>query len=74
MEELITISRAEYEGLQKLIQQLKEEIALLKGGCDSRTGYISPSQDTGRSNGNSFANQAGKARAAKPATKGIVYP
>jgi transposase len=57
VDELITISCSEYEQLKRenaelraMIQSLKEEIALLKGGRSSRTGSTAPSQDIGRSN------------------------
>jgi transposase len=61
VEELIAIPLAEYEGLKNenetfriKIQELEQELALLKGSRDSRTSSTSPSQDLGRSNSHSL--------------------
>ena len=58
---MITIPRSEYEGLKReiaelrsIIQELQQEIALLKGGRNSHTSSTSPSHDLGRSNQNSL--------------------
>jgi transposase len=50
IEEQITISKKEYDGLISLILQLQEEIRLLKNGKKSSTSHTSPSHDIGRSN------------------------
>jgi hypothetical protein len=57
MKEMITIPRSEYERmkaefaeLRSLVQQLTEEIALLKNGRNSKTSSTDPSHDIGRSN------------------------
>jgi transposase len=67
MEEMVTIPRLEYEGLQNKIaelqaknQALEQKIALMKGGRDSTTSSISPSQDIGRSNRISLRKPSGK--------------
>ena len=64
---MITIPLSEYEGLKSeiadlriIIQNLKDEIALLKGSRNSRTSSTSPSQDLGRSNQNSLRVSSGK--------------
>jgi transposase len=67
MDEMITISRSEYEGMKReiaelrmLVQRLMEEISLLKGGKSSRTSSTSPSHDIGRSNSLSLRVSSGK--------------
>jgi len=50
IEEQITISKKEYDGLLALIKQLQEEIRLLKNGKKSNTSHTSPSHDIGKSN------------------------
>jgi transposase len=67
MEEMITIRRSEYEQMQceivelrALVRKLEAEIALLKGGKNSRTSSTSPSQDLGRSNTKSLRISSGK--------------
>ena len=57
VDEFITILRSEYEQMQReivdlrtMVQQLKDEISLLKGGKDSRTSSTPSSHDLGRSN------------------------
>jgi transposase len=54
------VLRKENAELRALVQQLREEIALLKGGKSSRTSSISPSQDIGRSNRISLRTPIGK--------------
>ena len=67
MEETVTISRFEYDQMQKeiaelraLVLQLQAEISLLRGGRNSRTSSTSPSQDIGRSNQISLRKPGGK--------------
>ena len=67
MEEMITIPLSEYEALKSENarlrndnQELKDKLALMKGGRDSRTGSISPSHDLGRSNSTSLRTPTGK--------------
>jgi transposase len=57
MEEMITISRSEYESLKRenaalhsIIKELENKIAFLMGSRDSRTSSTAPSHDIGRSN------------------------
>jgi len=64
---MLTILIREYEDLKRenaelraIVQQLKEEISLLKGGKDSRTSSTAPSQDIGRSNKISLRTSSGK--------------
>jgi transposase len=73
MDEMITISRSEYEGLKReiaelrlLVEQLMAEISLLKGGKDSRTSSIAPSHDLGRSNRYSLGRPSGKKPGGQP--------
>jgi transposase len=61
MDEMITIKRSDYEQLlsqneelRKLVQQLREEIELLKNGHGSKTSSTPPSQDLSRSNSRSL--------------------
>ena len=74
---MITIPLSEYEGLKSeigklraIIQKLKENVALLKGGRDSRTSSIAPSQDLGRSNLNSLRAPSGKKSGGQPGHTG----
>jgi transposase len=67
VEEMITISRSEYEELKRenaelrsIIQGLENKIALMKGGRDSHTSSTAPSQDIGRSNRHSLRVASGK--------------
>jgi len=80
MEELITISRKEYEdlkrenselraeivGLRVLVGQLQDTIALLKGGKNSRSSSTAPSHDIGRSNKVSLRAPSGKKSGGQP--------
>lgn len=57
MESTITITKSEYEellSLKVLVQQLQEEIALLKNGKNSKTSNTAPFNDIGRSNSKSL--------------------
>ena len=74
---MITIPRSEYEDLKNengklraIIQKLKDKIALLKGGRDSRTSSTAPSQDLGRSNQNSLRKPSGKKPGGQPGHTG----
>ena len=67
MDEFITIPRSEYEQMQReiaelrsAVQQLREEISLLKGGKNSRTSSTAPSHDLGRSNSISLRSSSGR--------------
>jgi hemerythrin-like domain-containing protein len=67
VEEMITISRSEYEGMKReiaelraIIRQLEDTIALLKGGRNSRTSSTAPSHDICRSNSISLRVPSGK--------------
>jgi transposase len=70
VEEMITILRSEYEKMQSLIltipelestiKSLQAEVALLKGGRNSRTSSTAPSHDIGRSNKISLRVSSGK--------------
>jgi transposase len=60
MEKMITISLSKYEGLKKLVEQLHEELSLLKQSRDSSTSSTSPFQDLNRSNRNSLRQSSGK--------------
>jgi len=77
VEELIAIPIAEYEGLKRAveisqakIQELEQELALLKGGRDSRTSSTSPSHDLGRSNRISLRKPSGKKPGGQPGHPG----
>jgi len=65
--EFITIPRSEYEQMRQeianllsVVQQLREEISLLKGGKNSRTSSTAPSHDLGRSNSLSLRVSSGR--------------
>lgn len=60
IEEQITISKKEYDGLISLILKLQEEIRLLKNGKKSGTSHTSPSHDIGRSNTVTLREKTGK--------------
>jgi len=77
MEEMVTIPRSEYEGLKSenaqlhaTNQKLRDEIALMKGGRDSRTSSTSPSHDICRSNRNSLRVPSGKKSGGQPGHTG----
>jgi len=77
VDEFITISRSEYEQLKHenaelrvIVQQLKEEISLLKGGTNSRTSSTAPSHDLGRSNKISLRIPSGKKSGGQPGHPG----
>ena len=76
---MITISRSEYEDLKReilelryLLQQLREENTLLKGGKDSRTGSTAPSHDIGRSNRISLRVSTGRKPGGQPGHTGAT--
>ncbi|MDR1372406.1 MAG: DUF6444 domain-containing protein, partial [Dysgonamonadaceae bacterium] len=67
MEELITLSRSEYDQLKAqaaelkaLVDRLTAEIALLKNGHNSKTSSTPPSQDIARSNTMNLRVKSGK--------------
>lgn len=60
IEETVTITRKEYDGLLSLILELREEIRLLKNGRNSNTSHTPPSQDLGRSNLKNSREKSGK--------------
>lgn len=77
MEEMLTISRREYEQmkaeiaeLRTLVQRLMEEIDLLKNGRNSKTSSTSPSHDIGRSNAISLRVKSDKKSGGQPGHKG----
>ena len=81
MDEMIIISRLEYEGmkleiaeLRLLVEQLMAEISLLKGGKDSRTSSLAPSHDLGRSNRYSLRTPSGKKPGGQPGHCGYTLP
>jgi len=74
---MITISRSEYEEMKReiselrlLVQRLMDEIALLKGGKNSRTSSTAPSQDIGRSNKISLRVSSGRKSGGQPGHSG----
>ena len=77
MDEFITIRRSEYEQMQReiaelrsVVQQLREEISLLKGGKSSRTSSPAPSFDFGRSNSISLRSSSGRKSGGQPGHSG----
>jgi transposase len=58
--------------LHLLVQQLQDEISLLKGGKDSHTSSTAPSQDVGRSNSQSLRISTGKKPGGQPGHKGCT--
>jgi transposase len=77
VDELITIPRSEYEALKRevadlrlLVQQLLEEISLLKGGKNSCTSSTSPSHDIGRSHCKSLRVSSGRKPGGQPGHAG----
>ena len=77
MDEFITIRRSEYEQMQRenaelraIVQQLQEEISLLKGGKNSRTSSTAPSHDLGRSNSVSLRHSSGRKSGGQPGHSG----
>jgi len=77
VDEFITIRRSEYEQMQReiaelraLVQQLMEEISLLKGGKNSRTSSTAPSHDIGRSNTISLRVSSGRKSGGQPGHAG----
>ena len=83
MLETITILRSEYEKMQQelaelrklvaLVEELRTEIALLKGGKNSKTSSTSPSQDLGRSNKISLRVSSGKKSGGQLGHKGTPH-
>jgi transposase len=80
MDEMITITRFEYESMKReiaelrlLVQRLMDEISLLKGG-NSRTSSIAPSHDLGRSNRYSLRTPSGKKPGGQPGHSGYTLP
>jgi hypothetical protein len=70
---MITISLSEYEGLKKLVEQLHEELSLLKQSRDSSTSSTSPSQDLNRNNRNSLRQSRGKKSGGQPDIQDVIY-
>ena len=77
MDEKITILRSEYEGMKReiaelrlLVEQLRDEKSLLKGGKDSRTSSTCPSHDIGRSNRISLRVSGGRKTGGQPGHSG----
>ena len=74
---MIHIRRSEYEQLisqieesNEIIQQLREEIALLKNGRNSKMSSTAPSQDINRSNSHSLRKHSGKKSGGQPGHTG----
>jgi transposase len=88
MEEMITIPFSEYEQLkhenaelcslvqqlEKVVEDLRAEISLLKGGKNSRSSSTSPSHDLGRSNKQSFRQSSGNKSGGQPGHIGRHLP
>jgi uncharacterized small protein (DUF1192 family) len=79
VEDTITIQRSEYEQLLSVIaelrekvQQLQEEIELLKNGRNSKTSSTAPSHDISRSNVHSLRRTSGKKPEGKRVIRGII--
>ena len=79
MEEAIILLRSENEQIKqenaellRTIEQLKEEIALLKGGKKSRSSSTPPSQDIGRSNKNSLRSKSKRKSGGQSGHKGVT--
>jgi transposase len=79
VDEMITISRSEYESLNRenselrlQVEELRAEILLLKGGKDSRTSSTSPSHDLGRSNRISLRQPSGRKPGGQPGHPGAT--
>jgi uncharacterized small protein (DUF1192 family) len=77
MEEKLHIRRSEYEQLlsqieelKETVRQLREEIALLKNGRNSKTSSTAPSQDINRSNTHSLRENSGKKSGGQPGHAG----
>ena len=77
MNEIITIPcsscvllHQRIDELNAVVQQLKEEVLLLKGGKDSRTSSTAPSHDVGRSNRISLREPSGKKSGGQPGHRG----
>ena len=71
--EMITILRFEYENLKRenselriAVEQLRDEISLLKGGKNSGTSSTAPSHDIGRSNRISLRESSGRKSGGQP--------
>ena len=62
--------KREISELRMLVQQLMDEISLLKGGKNSRTSSTSPSHDLGRSNGISLRVSSGRKSGGQPGHTG----
>jgi transposase len=60
----------EISELRTLVQELKDEISLLKGSLSSRTSSIAPSHDIGRSNQISLRVSSGKKSGGQPGHAG----
>ena len=72
-----TVSLSDYENLKnanaklhKANQELKDKLALMKGGRDSRTSSTAPSQDIGRSNSCSLRTPSGRKSGGQPGHTG----
>ena len=77
MNEFLTIPVSEYEqmrqeiaDLRSVVQQLRDEVSLLKGGKNSRTSSTSPSHDLVRSNSLILRASKGKKSGGQPGHRG----